>query len=198
MRSLFGVHQNRESEKKPPLAVQLKTRTVTATSADDVSRAIKMLPMAETVISHRKTSSPKSKYKNSPHLRSRRRFVFLARRKKTRGRARGEKEKRHPLPFACSLARALIWTKINGSCYADQHARDVWKRHTAETGRTTIKGSFRARAKISGAWLLDKYRSGEYIRLEFPLNIETSPVLSKSLFNYEPFGRSFANSKETT
>ena len=107
MRSLLGVHQNRESEKKPPLAVQLKTRTVTATSADDVSRAIKMLPMAETVISHRKTSSPKSKYKNSPHLRSRRRFVFLARRKKTRGRARGEKERRHPLPFGCSLARAL-------------------------------------------------------------------------------------------
>ena len=49
MRSLLGVHQNRESEKKPPLAVQLKTRTVTATSADDVSRAIKMLQMAETV-----------------------------------------------------------------------------------------------------------------------------------------------------
>ena len=66
MRSLLGVHQNRESEKKPPLAVQLKTRTVTATSADDVSRAIKMLQMAKTVISHRKTSSPKSKYKNSP------------------------------------------------------------------------------------------------------------------------------------
>ena len=66
MRSLLGVHQNRESEKKPPLAVQLKTRTVTATSADDVSRAIKMLQMPETVISHRKTSSPKSKYKNNP------------------------------------------------------------------------------------------------------------------------------------
>ena len=43
-----------------------KTRTVTATSADDVSRAIKMLQMPETVISHRKTSSPKSKYKNNP------------------------------------------------------------------------------------------------------------------------------------
>ena len=106
MRSLLGVHQNRESEKKPPLAVQLKTRTVTATSADDVSQAIKMLQMAETVISHRKTSSPKSKYKNSPCVAGAGLF-FLARRKKTRGRARGEKEKRHPLPFACSLARAL-------------------------------------------------------------------------------------------
>ena len=76
MRSLLGVHQNRESEKKPPLADQLKTRTVTAKSADDVSRAIKMLQIAKTVISQRKTSSLKPEYQHSPSWRSRRLFVF--------------------------------------------------------------------------------------------------------------------------
>ena len=82
----------------------LKIRTVTATSADDVSRAIKMFEIAKTVFSQRKTSSPEPEYKQSPNLCSRRRFVFLGEGRRLEDARR---ERRHPLPFACSPARAF-------------------------------------------------------------------------------------------
>lgn len=107
----------------------LKIRTVTATSADDVSRAIKMFEIAKTVFSQRKTSSPKPEYKHSPSLCSTQAPVcFFGRRKKTQGRATGEKERRHPLPFSCSPPCGLL--KKNNWQLLRRLAR---QRHVKET-----------------------------------------------------------------
>ena len=62
----------------------------------------------------------------------------------------------------CSTILQRLRRQISLDCYTIPPATQA-----------TIKGSFRARVKVRGAWLLDKYSSSEYTRLGFPLNTGT-------------------------